>query len=72
VAAKAEIFALMSALAGEGLAVVFVSSEAKEVLAISDRILVLSRGQIAAELPREAASAEALLAASGKGVRDAR
>jgi erythritol transport system ATP-binding protein len=67
VAAKAEIFALMSTLAQEGLAIVFVSSEVKEVLAVSDRILVLSRGRITAELPRASASAEALLAASGRG-----
>ena len=44
VGAKSEIFQIMSRLAGEGYGVVFVSSELKEVLAMSDRILVLSRG----------------------------
>jgi erythritol transport system ATP-binding protein len=71
VAAKAEIFGLMNALAREGLAIVFVSSEVKEVLALSDRVLVLARGRITAELARANATAEALLAASGGGTNGA-
>jgi erythritol transport system ATP-binding protein len=66
VAAKAEIFRLMDALASDGVAVVFVSSEARELLALSDRILVMSEGEVAAELSREEASTEALLAASAR------
>jgi erythritol transport system ATP-binding protein len=67
VAAKAEIFGLMRALAREGLGIVFVSSEVKEVLALSDRVLVLSRGRITAQLRGEEATADALFAASGGG-----
>jgi ABC-type sugar transport system ATPase subunit len=46
VGAKAEIFEVMRTLAAEGLAVLFASSELPEIVAVSDRIIVLSRGQI--------------------------
>jgi erythritol transport system ATP-binding protein len=46
VGAKAEIFRIMRRLADDGLAVFFASSELPEIMAISDRILVLSRGRI--------------------------
>lgn len=48
VGAKAEIFKLMRRLADEGLAVLFSSSELPEILAVSDRVIVLSRGEIRA------------------------
>src|SRR5262249_20974423 len=67
VAAKAEIFAAMGALAREGLGIVFVSSEVQGAPARSDRVLVMSRGRITAELSRDAATPEALFAASGGG-----
>jgi erythritol transport system ATP-binding protein len=47
--AKAEISQIMSQLARAGLGVLFVSSELAEVLAMSDRILVMARGRITAE-----------------------
>ncbi|HEY5203903.1 MAG TPA: ATP-binding cassette domain-containing protein, partial [Roseiarcus sp.] len=46
VGAKAEIFELMRAQAGAGLGVLFCSSELPEILAVSDRVLVLSRGRV--------------------------
>jgi ABC-type sugar transport system ATPase subunit len=48
VGAKAEIFRIMRALADDGLAVLFASSELPEIMAVSDRILVLSRGRACA------------------------
>lgn len=60
VAAKSEIFAIMSQLATEGYGILFVSSELKEVLAMSDRILVMSKGKITGEYSKGAAT-EALL-----------
>jgi erythritol transport system ATP-binding protein len=48
VGAKAEIFHIMRRLAGEGIAVFFSSSELPEIMAVSDRILVLSRGRVRA------------------------
>ncbi len=65
--AKSEIFAIMARLAEQGYGVLFISSELKEVLAMSDRILVMSRGCITGEFLREQADEEALVAASAVG-----
>jgi len=46
VGAKAEIFKIMRELADAGVAVLFSSSELPEILAVSDRVLVLSRGKV--------------------------
>jgi erythritol transport system ATP-binding protein len=67
VGAKAEIFQLMSRLAAEGYGVLFVSSELKEVLAMGDRILVMSKGAITGEFSRAEATEERLVAASAIG-----
>jgi erythritol transport system ATP-binding protein len=67
VGAKADMFAIMSGLAAKGLGVLFVSSELMEVLAMSDRILVMSKGKITGEFSRAEASEEALVTASGIG-----
>lgn len=67
IGAKAEMFEIMSQLAGQGLGIVFVSSELDEVLAMSDHILVLSKGRITAEFNRgEATEARLVSAASGR------
>jgi len=50
VGAKEEILATLQRLAAEGLGIVIVSSELEEVVAASDRVLVLSEGQAVAEL----------------------
>lgn len=67
VGAKSEIFEIMSDLAAQGLGIIFVSSELKEILAMSDRILVMSKGLITGEFTKEDATEEALVAASGVG-----
>jgi erythritol transport system ATP-binding protein len=67
VGAKSEMFEIMSRLAEQGLGVLFVSSELKEVLAMSDRILVLSKGSITAEFARGSATEATLVAASAVG-----
>ncbi len=61
VGAKAEIYRLIDELCHQGVAVVLVSSEVPEVLAISDRILVMSRGRITAELGHDQATKELLV-----------
>jgi ribose transport system ATP-binding protein len=68
VGAKQEIYQLMDELAGQGLAVLFVSSELEEVIGMSDRVLVMHEGRITGELPREQLSEEAImhLATSGR------
>ncbi|MCB0130768.1 MAG: sugar ABC transporter ATP-binding protein [Caldilineaceae bacterium] len=67
VGAKAEIFEIMNRLAGEGYGILFVSSELKEVLAMSDRILVMSKGKITGEFSRDEATEELLVQASAVG-----
>jgi ribose transport system ATP-binding protein len=47
--------------------VVLITSELQELIGLSDRILVMHRGQVTAELTREEASGESILrAAMGK------
>ncbi|MDI3280409.1 MAG: ATP-binding cassette domain-containing protein, partial [Bacillota bacterium] len=73
VGAKAEIYRLIGELAAEGAGVILVSSELPEVLGLADRILVMYRGRIEAELSRAEATPEKLLFyAMGGGVASAR
>ena len=44
--------------------ILLITSEMEELLALSDRILVMHRGRLAAELPRAAATKELVLAAA--------
>ncbi len=67
VGAKAEMFEIMNRLAAQGLGVIFISSELMEVLAMADRILVLSKGKITGEFDRADATEAALVTASGIG-----
>jgi inositol transport system ATP-binding protein len=55
VAAKAEIHALIAQLAAEGTAVLMISSELPEILAMSHRIMVMQDGRVAGILERAAA-----------------
>ncbi len=50
IGAKADVFALMTEQAEAGLAVVFTTSEAEEALHIPDRLLILERGHLVADL----------------------
>jgi ABC-type sugar transport system ATPase subunit len=50
VGAKAEVFALMEALAKQGAAILMVSSELPELIQVADRILVMRQGQLTGEL----------------------
>jgi rhamnose transport system ATP-binding protein len=69
VGTKAEVHRLMSELAGEGLAVLMISSELPEVLGMADRVLVMHEGRIARELTRAEADEESVVrAATGAGV----
>jgi ABC-type sugar transport system ATPase subunit len=67
IGAKADMFKLMSQLAAEGLGIIFVSSELREILAVPDRILVLAKGRITGEFSHEEATEQALVAASVVG-----
>jgi erythritol transport system ATP-binding protein len=67
VGAKSEIFEIMSRLAAQGYGILFVSSELKEVLAMADRILVLSKGAVVAEFEGDRATEKELVDASAAG-----
>lgn len=61
VGAKAEVYALVAQLASQGKAIVLVSSELPEALALSDRLLVMRQGRVAAELDPSRTSQEEIL-----------
>jgi erythritol transport system ATP-binding protein len=67
VGAKADVFRTMRKLAGEGIAIVFVTSDLDEVMALSDRIGVMSNGRMVAVHGREKISATEIVAASMVG-----
>ena len=62
--AKNEIYKLISELARAGLGIVIVSSELPEILAISDRIVVLSEGKKTGEFARSHATEELVMRAA--------
>ena len=61
IGAKVEIYKLLDRLAGEGVAIIIISSELSEVLGMSDRILVMSEGAIVSEFTREEATREVIM-----------
>ena len=61
VGAKQEIYRLMERLAGEGVAILFVSSEMEEILGMSDRVLVMHEGRLSGELARNQLSEESVM-----------
>ncbi|HET7095563.1 MAG TPA: sugar ABC transporter ATP-binding protein, partial [Thermomicrobiales bacterium] len=67
VGAKVEVYGLMNQLAQRGAGILLISSELPEVLGMSDRVLVMREGRLAADLPRAAATPERVIAlASGE------
>ncbi|MEW6631593.1 MAG: sugar ABC transporter ATP-binding protein [Pseudomonadota bacterium] len=64
VGAKSEIFALIDRLAGEGLAVVMMTSEMPELLGLADRIAVMCEGRLTAIMSRDEATQEKILNAA--------
>jgi ribose transport system ATP-binding protein len=49
--AKFEIYGLMKKLAAQGMAILVVSSELPEILAVSNRVLVMAEGRLTAAIP---------------------
>ncbi len=64
IGSKAAVHDFMSELAAQGLAVIMVSSEIPEVLGMSDRVIVMREGRIAAEFAGEAMTPENLVRAA--------
>jgi erythritol transport system ATP-binding protein len=67
VGAKGEVFRMMVKLSEQGIAVVFSTSDLKEIMAVADRIIVMSGGKLTADLPRAEAEEAALVKASAQG-----
>ncbi len=61
VGAKAEIYALIDELAGNGVAVWMITSDMEELLGMSDRVLVMHEGRIAGELTKTQLTEEAVM-----------
>ena len=67
VGAKADVFLTMRKLAAQGLGIIFVTSDLEEVMALSDRIAVMSNGQMTALFDRSDATEAKVVAASAAG-----
>ena len=73
VGAKGEIHRLIDGLASQGLGILVISSDLPEILALSDRILVIGEGRLAGELPGGASAEDVLalaVASAEMGVAD--
>lgn len=67
VGAKADIHTIIGQLASAGVAILLISSELPEVLAVSDRVYVLHEGRISAEFDRASADERSVMhAATGE------
>jgi rhamnose transport system ATP-binding protein len=64
IGAKVEVHRIISDLAASGLGIILISSDLPEVLAMSDRIVVLHEGRITAEIPRDRATEERVMFAA--------
>jgi len=67
VASKAAVHAFVGELVRQGLSVIMVSSELPEVMGMSDRVVVMSKGRAVGEVTRDRFSAEAIVTAATGG-----
>lgn len=67
VSAKADVFEIVSKLAKEGLGVILVSSELKEIIDVSDRVIVLRKGKLTGEFTGDEITEQSLMEAATKG-----
>ncbi|MBM9509282.1 sugar ABC transporter ATP-binding protein [Actinacidiphila acididurans] len=71
VGTKAEVHRLLSQLAADGVAVLMISSDLPEILGMADRVLVMHEGRLTADIPRERATEETVMAAATGRARSA-
>jgi erythritol transport system ATP-binding protein len=71
IGAKAEVFRTMRKLAASGLGILFVTSDLEEVMALSDRIIVMANGRITGEFLPNAGAAAVISAATPNKSKDA-
>ncbi len=67
VGTKAEVHRLLSELAGQGMAILMISSELPEVLGMADRVLVVREGVLTADLTAAEATPENVMLAATRG-----
>lgn len=70
IGSKAQIHRIIAGLADSGLAVLLISSDLPELLAMSDRILVIAEGRLVSEFGREEATQEKVMMVATQNVRD--
>ncbi|MDF1566397.1 MAG: sugar ABC transporter ATP-binding protein [Spirochaetaceae bacterium] len=64
IGAKADIYALIRELAEKGKSIILISSEMPEIIAMSDRVIVMTEGRVSAELSDEDITEENIMAAA--------
>jgi erythritol transport system ATP-binding protein len=72
VGAKTDIFKLMRGFAANGMGVLFVGSELKEIISVCDRVLVMSNGKVTADLSGDGITQDALVRASAANLNTAK
>ncbi len=68
---KAEIYALFDELVREGIAILVISSDLPEVLALADRILIMRHGRLTGELSRDNATEQKVMHLAALGTSEA-
>jgi len=61
--AKSEVHKIISGLADAGVSIILISSELPEILALSDRVLVMHEGRVKGMLEREGLTQEGIMSA---------
>ena len=69
VGAKAEVHALMSRLAQEGMGILMISSEMPEIIGMSDRVIVMCQGRVTGEFSRPNLSQEEIMTCATRFLR---
>lgn len=67
IGAKTEVFDIINHYAEEGLSILVISSELKEIISIADRVIVLSNGRITGEFYGDEIQEQSLVLSSYKG-----
>ena len=71
IAAKLEIYTMIDRLAADGCGILLISSEIEEAMAMCDRILVMSRGEIVGAFPHARFDQEAIMRTAFRAAGDA-
>jgi ABC-type sugar transport system ATPase subunit len=69
VGSKSEIYKIINNLAGDGAAIIVISSELPEILGVCDRVVVMCEGRVAGEIDRSEATQEGIMKYAIGGVR---